>query len=141
MSQETEPRNNLIVLYGALSVLAVTILTGALILLFAHTASTEVKARVEQAPTETLNAVRAKEAEMLSVPSYNAQEKVARISIDTAMSLEARDPWHPKATPLPSPVATPAAANASATNTATSATQSPANSPAPKAEAGNAHGH
>ena len=127
MSQDTEPRNNLIVLYGILSTLAVTFLTVALILLFMHTANKSILEKVERAPTETLQALHTREDGLLLNAAYDPQEKIARMPIATAMELEAQQPWHPQATPLPAPPA--AAAGATTDTTATTATQ-PAAAPA-----------
>lgn len=143
--EQTEPRNNLIVLYGALSAVAVVILCIALTLLFMHTAMRDLHRKVEQAPNEDIQSLHAKEDGFLHNYAYDAQQKVARIPIEEAIALEAKQPWHPQVTPTPvagaaAPAATPAQAPASETG-ATTATTSPAATPAATTEPVHAPSH
>lgn len=124
-TDNTEPRNNLIVLYGILSVIAVVILCVALTVLFMHTTKEGLLNVVERAPTDKLNAIRSHEDNLLLNAAYDPVEKIGRIPISTAIELESQNPWHPQATPLPGtpnrPL-DPAAAAEALTAAATTAT-------------------
>ena len=119
-SEHNEPRNNLIALYGLISVVGLFLITFLLIYFFSFWRQTIVSAIVEGAPTPELRDLRAREDTALNKYAYlDAATGTVAIPIERAIELEAAAPWRAAmdlptevtpeatATPTPAPGATP----------------------------------